>query len=77
MPTEHAARTTVHELHPHPLLCSAGHVSHIEETVDRLVAAGVEFNRYKGMNDAIRAASGTRLAVRASLFKDPDGNVLS
>ena len=70
--------TTVHELHPHPFTVLGWHVANIEATVDRLAAAGVEFNRYKGMNDADpRGIWNSPSGARVAWFKDPDGNVLS
>jgi len=53
-------------------------VESIEATVDQLVAAGVEFMRIPGLNDADSRAiwtapGGTRIAW----FHDPDKNVLS
>ena len=44
--------TTVHELQPDPFTVLGWDVKDIEVTVDRLTSAGVEFNRYKGVNDA-------------------------
>ena len=70
--------TTVHELHPHPFTVLGWHVENIEETVDKLAAAGVEFNRYKGVNDADpRGIWNSPSGARVAWFKDPDGNVLS
>ncbi len=70
--------TTVHELKPHPFTVLGWHVVNIEETVDRLAAAGVEFNRYQGMNDADpRGIWNSPSGARVAWFKDPDGNVLS
>ena len=70
--------TTVHELHPHPFTVLGWQVTNIESTVDRLAAAGVEFNRYKGMNDADpRGIWNSPSGARVAWFKDPDGNVLS
>ena len=69
--------TTVNELKPHPFTVLGWHVTNIEVTVDRLVAAGVEFNRYKGMNDADpRGIWNSPSGARVAWFKDPDGNVL-
>jgi catechol 2,3-dioxygenase-like lactoylglutathione lyase family enzyme len=53
-------------------------VESIESTVEQLTAAGVEFLRYPGLNDADplgiwTSPSGARIAW----FHDPDGNVLS
>jgi predicted enzyme related to lactoylglutathione lyase len=69
--------TPVHELNPDPFTVLGWHVTNIEETVDRLVAAGVEFNRYKGVNDADpRGIWNSPSGARIAWFKDPDGNVL-
>jgi catechol 2,3-dioxygenase-like lactoylglutathione lyase family enzyme len=69
--------TTVHELNPDPFTVLGWRVANIEETVDRLVAAGVEFNRYKGVNDAEpRGIWNSPSGARIAWFKDPDGNVL-
>jgi catechol 2,3-dioxygenase-like lactoylglutathione lyase family enzyme len=70
--------TTVLEHNPAPFTVLGWGVESIEDTVDRLTAAGVEFQRYPGMNDVDpsgiwNAPSGARVAW----FKDPDGNVLS
>jgi hypothetical protein len=69
--------TTVHEFQPDPFTVLGWRVDKIEETVDRLAAAGVEFNRYEGLNDADphgvwNSPSGARVAW----FNDPGGNVL-
>lgn len=70
--------TTVHELTPYPFTVLGWHVANIEETVDRLAAAGVEFNRYKGMNDGDpRGIWNSPSGARVAWFKDPDGNVIS
>jgi catechol 2,3-dioxygenase-like lactoylglutathione lyase family enzyme len=70
--------TAVHELKPDPFTVLGWHVPNIEQTVRRLVAAGVEFNRYQGVNDddphGIWDSPG---GARVAWFKDPDGNVLS
>lgn len=70
--------TTVQELKPQPFTILGWQVADIEATVDKLVAAGVEFLRFTGMNDSDphgiwSSPSGARIAW----FKDPDGNVLS
>ena len=70
--------TAVHEHTPAPFTVLGWAVSSIEDTVERLTAAGVEFQRYPGINDGdpkgIWAAPG---GARVAWFKDPDGNVLS
>ena len=70
--------TTVHELKPQQFTILGWHVANIEWTADRLMAAGVEFNRYKGMNDGDpRGIWNSPSGARIAWFKDPDGNVLS
>ncbi|MEI9969022.1 MAG: VOC family protein [Terracidiphilus sp.] len=70
--------TAVHEHHPAPFTVLGWGVPSIEDTVERLTSAGVEFQRYPGINDgdpnAIWTAPG---GARVAWFKDPDGNVLS
>lgn len=70
--------TVVSEFNPAPFTVLGWGVTSIDETVERLTAKGVEFQRYPGMNDSDpngiwTAPSGARIAW----FKDPDGNVLS
>lgn len=69
--------TTVHELKPDPFTVLGWDVEDIAATVDRLTAAGVEFNRYKGVNDGdARGIWNSPSGARVAWFKDPDGNVL-
>jgi catechol 2,3-dioxygenase-like lactoylglutathione lyase family enzyme len=70
--------TDVHEHNPAPFTVLGWGVASIENTVEQLTSAGVEFQRYPGINDGDpkgiwNAPSGARVAW----FKDPDGNVLS
>ncbi len=70
--------TTVHELKPQQFTVLGWRVEDIEGTVDRLTPAGVEFQRYKGVNDAdTRGIWNSPSGARIAWFKDPDGNVLS
>jgi len=70
--------TTVHELKPQQFTALGWRVEDIEGTVDRLTPAGVEFQRYKGVNDAdTRGIWNSPSGARIAWFKDPDGNVLS
>ena len=70
--------TTVQELKPQPFTILGWHIEDIEATVDSLVAAGVEFLRFPGMNDADpRGIWNSPSGARIAWFKDPDGNVLS
>jgi catechol 2,3-dioxygenase-like lactoylglutathione lyase family enzyme len=70
--------TPVGEHHPAPFTVLGWEVESIERTVEQLTAAGVEFLRYPGMNDAdplgIWTAPG---GARVAWFHDPDKNVLS
>ncbi len=70
--------TPVGEFEPTESTVLGWAVESIEETVQRLTAAGVVFNRYPGLNDGDplgiwKAPGGARIAW----FRDPDGNVLS
>jgi catechol 2,3-dioxygenase-like lactoylglutathione lyase family enzyme len=70
--------TTVHELKTQQFTILGWRVVEIEKSVDRLAAAGVEFERYKGVNDADpRGIWNSPSGARIAWFKDPDGNVLS
>ena len=70
--------TTVHELKPQPFTILGWRVRDIEASVDRLVAAGVKFERYPKVNDAEpRAIWNSPSGARIAWFKDLDGNVLS
>jgi catechol 2,3-dioxygenase-like lactoylglutathione lyase family enzyme len=70
--------TTVHDHNPAPFTVLGWDVDSIEETVERLTAVGVEFQRYPGINDGdpkgIWTAPG---GARIAWFKDPDQNILS
>jgi len=70
--------TLIGEHHPAPFTVLGWEVESIEATVKRLHSAGVEFQRYPGLNDKDplgiwTSPSGARIAW----FRDPDGNVLS
>ena len=70
--------TKVGEHKPAPFTMLGWEVVSIEDTVERLTAAGVAFLRYAGLNytDPLgiwTSPSGARIAW----FHDPDGNVLS
>jgi catechol 2,3-dioxygenase-like lactoylglutathione lyase family enzyme len=70
--------TAVREHNPAPFTVLGWGVESIENTVERLIEVGVEFQRYPGINDGdpkgIWTAPG---GARVAWFKDPDGNVLS
>jgi len=70
--------TRVQEVRPQPFTILGWQVSDIAATVQRLQAAGVEFERYADFmkQDELgiwTAPGGSRVAW----FKDPDGNILS
>lgn len=70
--------TVVQDLHPDPFTVLGWNVASINDTVDQLVKAGVEFLRYPGMNDTDPHAVWTAPSgARVAWFVDPDGNVLS
>jgi catechol 2,3-dioxygenase-like lactoylglutathione lyase family enzyme len=70
--------TTVHEFKAHPFTVLGWHVDNIENTVDRLTAVGIRFNRFEGMNDADpRGIWDSPSGARVAWFNDPEGNVLS
>jgi predicted enzyme related to lactoylglutathione lyase len=69
--------TVVHELTPQQFTILGWSVAEIDATVDRLNAAGVQFQRYKGLNDEDpRAIWNAPSGARVAWLKDPDGNVL-
>jgi len=70
--------TAVRELKPQQFTILGWRAADIEATIDRLAGAGVEFQRYKGMNDTDpRGIWNSPGGGRIAWFKDPDGNVLS
>ena len=70
--------TTVQELKPQPFTILGWRVADIQARVDDLVAAGVKFERYPGINEADpRGIWNSPGGARIAWFKDPDGNVLS
>jgi len=65
-----------HHALPHTVLGWA--VESIEDTVQRLVATGVVFQRYAGMNDGNALGIWTSPSgAQVAWFKDPDENLLS
>jgi len=70
--------TAVHEFEPQQFTVLGWCVHDIEASVDKLVAAGLKFERFQGMNDADpRGIWNSPGGARIAWFKDPDGNVLS
>jgi catechol 2,3-dioxygenase-like lactoylglutathione lyase family enzyme len=52
-------------------------VADLDSEIDRLVAAGVTFNRYDGMHQDDRGIWTSPSGARIAWFHDPDGNNVS
>jgi catechol 2,3-dioxygenase-like lactoylglutathione lyase family enzyme len=69
--------TLVGEVRAAPYTVLGWAVSDLETEVDRLVAAGVVFNKYAGMEQDERGIWTSPSGARIAWFLDPDGNNLS
>jgi catechol 2,3-dioxygenase-like lactoylglutathione lyase family enzyme len=69
--------TLVSEVRAAPYTVLGWTVVDLEGEMDRLVAAGVRFNRYEGMAQDDRGVWTTPDGARIAWFHDPDGNNLS
>jgi len=69
--------TVVAEVRAAPYTVLGWNVSDLDGEIDRLVAAGVSFNRYDGMAQDARGIWTTPDGARIAWFHDPDGNTLS
>jgi catechol 2,3-dioxygenase-like lactoylglutathione lyase family enzyme len=69
--------TQVSDLTPQPFTIAGWEVTDIENEVDSLVASGVTFNRYNGMDQDERGIWTTPDDDRVAWFVDPAGNTLS
>ncbi len=69
--------TLVAEVRAAPYTVLGWNVSDLDGEIDRLVAAGVSFNRYDGMAQDARGIWTTPDGARIAWFHDPDGNTLS
>lgn len=69
--------TVVSEVRAAPYTVLGWKVTDIEGAMDRLVAAGVSFNRYDGMDQDDRGIWTSPEGARIAWFRDPDGNNLS
>lgn len=67
----------VEELTPQPFAVLGWSVPDIEAAVDALKARGVEFERYRGMEQDERGLWQAPGGPRIAWFRDPDGNTLS
>jgi catechol 2,3-dioxygenase-like lactoylglutathione lyase family enzyme len=62
---------------PHPFTALGWAVPDIGGAVQQLVAAGVVFERFAGIDQDERGIWRAPSGVRVAWFKDPDGNTLS
>ncbi len=76
-PANHLRITLVSEVRPAPYTVLGWTVTDLEGEIDRLVAAGIRFNRYDGMAQDDRGIWTAPSGARIAWFDDPDGNNLS
>lgn len=69
--------TAVDEVRAAPYTVLGWVLEDLESEIDRLAAAGVNFNRYDGMNQDERGIWTAPDGARVAWFHDPDGNNLS
>ncbi len=69
--------TVVEQVVAAPYTVLGWSVADLEEEIDRLVANGVAFNRYDGMEQDDRGIWTAPSGARIAWFHDPDGNNLS
>jgi catechol 2,3-dioxygenase-like lactoylglutathione lyase family enzyme len=69
--------TAVEEVRAAPYTVLGWVLEDLEGEIDRLAAAGVEFNRYDGMSQDERGIWTAPDGARVAWFHDPDGNNLS
>ena len=69
--------TAVGDVHAAPHTVLGWQVDDIEVTVDELVANGVQFSRYDGLEQDDRGIWTAPGGARIAWFRDPDGNTLS
>ena len=67
----------VESFRPQAFTALGWNVADIEDTVDRLAARSVQFERFQGMEQDARGIWKAPSGARVAWFKDPDGNVLS
>jgi catechol 2,3-dioxygenase-like lactoylglutathione lyase family enzyme len=73
----HLRITLVDQVDPAPYTVLGWSVADLDGEIDRLVAAGVTFNRYEGMDQDDRGIWTSPSGARIAWFHDPDGNNLS
>jgi len=69
--------TLVGEVREAPYTVLGWAVADLEGEIDRLLGAGVTFNRYEGMEQDERGIWASPSGARVAWFHDPDGNNLS
>jgi catechol 2,3-dioxygenase-like lactoylglutathione lyase family enzyme len=69
--------TLVEEICAAPYTVLGWVVANLEDAIDRLLAAGVTFNRYDGVEQDERGIWTAPGGARIAWFRDPDGNILS
>ena len=69
--------TQVVEVRAAPYTVLGWVVADLEDEIDRIVAAGVSFHRYDGMEQDDRGIWTSPSGARIAWFPDPDGNNLS
>ena len=69
--------TAVEEVRAAPYTVLGWVLEDLEGEIDRLAAAGVNFNRYDGMSQDERGIWTAPDGARVAWFHDPDGNNLS
>src|SRR5262245_15080737 len=73
----HLRITLVDQVTPAPYTVLGWSLTDLEGEIDRLVAAGVRFNRDDGMDQDDRGIWTSPSGARIAWFHDPDGNNLS
>jgi len=69
--------TQVDDLRPQPFTVAGWQVSDVEASIDVLVASGIAFVRYEGLDQDARGIWCTPGGDQVAWFTDPDGNTLS
>jgi catechol 2,3-dioxygenase-like lactoylglutathione lyase family enzyme len=69
--------STVKDFRPASFTILGWHVSNVDSAVRDLVAKGVVFERYLGLDQSPSGVWSSPSGAKVAWFKDPDGNVLS
>ena len=68
--------TPVPDFQPQPFTVAGWEVANITKEIDALVAAGVSFRRYEGMDQDAKGINRGGGPFIAAWFKDPAGNII-